>query len=103
MKMSSDTRKAISVILFYIALLFFLIGIAARLKMDFHSRLEICTPGLAVRRSGSAPWPGVQAQIRVHAMHRPRRGRVELVPQQCRRGRSHPRLQVSLGFVSYFF
>ena len=48
MKMSSDTRKAISVILFYMALLFFLIGMAARLKMDFHSRLEISTAGFAV-------------------------------------------------------
>jgi hypothetical protein len=48
MKMSSDTCKAISVILFYTALLFFLIGVAARLKMDFHSRLEISTAGFAV-------------------------------------------------------
>jgi hypothetical protein len=48
MKMSSDTRKAISVILFYTALLFFLIGMAARFKMDFHSRLEISTAGFAV-------------------------------------------------------
>jgi len=48
MKMSSDTRKAISVILFYMALLFFLIGMAARLKMDFHSRLEISTAGFGV-------------------------------------------------------
>jgi hypothetical protein len=48
MKMSSDTSKAISVILFYTALLFFLIGVAARFKMDFHSRLEISTVGFAV-------------------------------------------------------
>jgi hypothetical protein len=48
MKMSSDTRKAISVILFYMALLFFLIGMAARLKSDFHSRTEISTAGFAV-------------------------------------------------------
>jgi hypothetical protein len=48
MKMSSDTCKAISVILFYTALLFFLIGMAARFKMDFHSRLEISTAGFAV-------------------------------------------------------
>jgi hypothetical protein len=48
MKMSSDTRKGISVILFYTALLFFLIGMAARFKMDFHSRLEISTAGFAV-------------------------------------------------------
>jgi hypothetical protein len=48
MKMSSDTRKAISVILFYTALLFFLIGMAARLKSDFHSRAEISAAGFAV-------------------------------------------------------
>jgi hypothetical protein len=48
MKMSSDTCKAISVVLFYTALLFFLIGVAARFKMDFHSRLEISTVGFAV-------------------------------------------------------
>jgi hypothetical protein len=48
MKMSSDTSKAISVILFYTALLFFLIGMAARLKSDFHSRAEISTAGFAV-------------------------------------------------------
>ena len=48
MKMSSDTCKAISVILFYVALLCFLIGMAARLKTDFHSRLEISTIGFAV-------------------------------------------------------
>ena len=48
MKMSSDTCKAISVILFYMALLFFLIGMGARLKSDFHSRLEISTIGFAV-------------------------------------------------------
>ena len=48
MKMSSDTRRAISVILFYTALLFFLIGMAARLKSDFHSRMEISTAGFGV-------------------------------------------------------
>jgi glycerol uptake facilitator-like aquaporin len=48
MKMSSDTRRAISVIFFYTALLFFLIGMAARLKSDFHSRLEISTAGFTV-------------------------------------------------------
>jgi uncharacterized membrane protein len=45
MKMSSDTRRAISVILFYTALLFFLVGMAARLKSDFHARAEISTAG----------------------------------------------------------
>jgi ABC-type Fe3+-siderophore transport system permease subunit len=48
MQMSSDTKKAISVIFFYLALLSFLIGMAARLKSDFHSRLEISTAGFAV-------------------------------------------------------
>ncbi len=48
MKMSSDTRRAISVIFFYTALLFFLIGMAARLKESFHSRAEISTTGFTV-------------------------------------------------------
>jgi ABC-type Fe3+-siderophore transport system permease subunit len=48
MKMSSDTCKAISVIFFYTALLSFLIGTAARLKSDFHSRIEISTAGFTV-------------------------------------------------------
>jgi PGF-CTERM protein len=48
MKMSSDTKKAISVIFFYTALLFFLIGMAARLKESFHSRAEISTAGFTV-------------------------------------------------------
>jgi len=48
MKMSSDTRRAISVIFFYTALLFFLIGMAARLKESFHSRAEISTAGFTV-------------------------------------------------------
>ena len=48
MKLSADTQKAISVILIYLALLFFLIGIAARLKSEFHARLEISTAGFVV-------------------------------------------------------
>ena len=43
MKISPDTGKAISVILFYSALLFGLLGFAARMKMNFHGRLEIST------------------------------------------------------------
>jgi hypothetical protein len=43
MKMSSETRRALSVILFYTALLFSLLGFAARAKMNFHGRLEIST------------------------------------------------------------
>jgi hypothetical protein len=48
MKVSSDTQKALSIILIYLALLFFLIGIAARLKESFHSRAEISTAGFTV-------------------------------------------------------
>jgi hypothetical protein len=48
MKITSETKKAISLILMYLALLFFLIGMAARLKSDFHSRAEISTAGFTV-------------------------------------------------------
>ena len=48
MKISSETKKALSVIFFYTALLFFLIGTAARFKSDFHSRAEISTAGFTV-------------------------------------------------------
>jgi hypothetical protein len=48
MKLSADTQKAISLILIYLALLFFLIGIAARLKSEFQARLEISTAGFVV-------------------------------------------------------
>ena len=48
MKITSETKKAISVILIYLALLFFLIGMAARLKESFHSRAEISTAGFTV-------------------------------------------------------
>ena len=48
MKLSADTQKAISVILIYLALLFFLIAVAARLKSEFHARLEISTAGFVV-------------------------------------------------------
>ena len=46
MKISSETRKAIALILIYTALLFFLIGFAARMKSDFHHRSEISKAGL---------------------------------------------------------
>ena len=45
MKMSSDDQKAIGLILLCLGLLFFLIGLAARLKESFHSRAEISTTG----------------------------------------------------------
>jgi len=35
-------------LIIYLALLFFLIGMAARLKSDFHSRAEISTAGFTV-------------------------------------------------------
>jgi len=45
MKISSDDQKAIGVILLYLGLLFFLIGLAARLKESFQSRAEISSAG----------------------------------------------------------
>jgi multisubunit Na+/H+ antiporter MnhG subunit len=45
MKISSDDQKAVGLILLYLGLLFFLIGLAARLKESFHSRAEISTAG----------------------------------------------------------
>ena len=48
MKTTAETKKAISLILIYLALLFFLIGMAARLKESFHSRAEISTAGFTV-------------------------------------------------------
>ena len=48
MSMNPDDRKAISLILFYTALLFFLIGVAARMKSDFHARFEISKAGFVV-------------------------------------------------------
>ncbi len=45
MRMSSDDQKAIGLILICVGFLFFLIGLAARLKESFHSRAEISTAG----------------------------------------------------------
>ncbi|PYJ24693.1 MAG: hypothetical protein DME91_07800 [Verrucomicrobia bacterium] len=45
MKMSSNDQKAIGLILVCVGFLFFLIGLAARLKENFHSRAEISTAG----------------------------------------------------------
>jgi hypothetical protein len=45
MRISSDDQKAMGLILIYLGLLFFLIGLAARLKESFHSRAEISTAG----------------------------------------------------------
>lgn len=41
--MKADDEKGISIILIYTALLFFLIGLAGRIKMEFHYRAEIST------------------------------------------------------------
>jgi hypothetical protein len=46
--MNPSDKKAISLILFYTALLFFLIGLAARMKSDFHGRMEISKTGFVV-------------------------------------------------------
>ena len=46
--MKADDEKGISVILLYIALLFFLIGLAGRMKMQFHYRMEISTASWVV-------------------------------------------------------
>jgi len=45
MRMSSDDQRAIGLILLCLGFLFFLIGLAARLKESFHSRGEISTAG----------------------------------------------------------
>ena len=41
--MKADDEKGISVILLYTALLFFLIGLAGQMKMQFHYRAEIAS------------------------------------------------------------
>ena len=46
--MKADDEKGISVILIYIALLFFLLGLAAKMKMSFHHRAELSTAGFVV-------------------------------------------------------
>jgi multisubunit Na+/H+ antiporter MnhG subunit len=45
MRMSSDDQRAVGLILVCLGFLFFLIGLAARLKESFHSRAEISTVG----------------------------------------------------------
>jgi hypothetical protein len=46
--MKADDEKGISVILIYTALLFFLLGVAGRMKMQFHYRAEISTAGFVI-------------------------------------------------------
>ena len=45
MRMSSDDQRAVGLILICLGFLFFLIGLAARLKESFHSRAEISNVG----------------------------------------------------------
>jgi len=45
MKISADDRKAIGLILVCIGVLCFLIGLAAQLKENYHSRAEISSMG----------------------------------------------------------
>jgi hypothetical protein len=54
MKISSDDQKAIGVILLCLALLFFLIGLAGRLKEGFESRAEISTVGFTAAAIAAA-------------------------------------------------
>ena len=54
MRISSDDQKAIGVILIYLALLFFLIGLAAHLKEGFQSRAEISTAGFTAAAVAAA-------------------------------------------------
>ena len=46
--MKADDEKGISLILVYTALLFFLLGLAARMKMNFHHRMELSTAGFVI-------------------------------------------------------
>ena len=54
MRISSDDQKAIGLILIYLGLLFFLIGLAARLKESFHSRAEISAVGFTAAAIAAA-------------------------------------------------
>ncbi len=46
--MKTDDQRGVSVILIYTALLFFLIGLAGRMKADFHNRMEIANTAFIV-------------------------------------------------------
>ena len=54
MRMSSDDQRAIGLILICLGFLFFLIGLAARLKESFHSRAEISTVGFTAAAIAAA-------------------------------------------------
>jgi hypothetical protein len=46
--MKPEDEKGISVILIYTALLFCLLGVAAKLKMSYHYRMELSTGGFVI-------------------------------------------------------
>ena len=48
MKISTDDQRAIGLILFCIAVLSFLIGLAGHLKENYHSRGEISSTGFTI-------------------------------------------------------
>jgi hypothetical protein len=54
MKISSDDQRAIGVILLYLGLLFFLIGLAAQFKESFLSRVEISSTGFTAAAIAAA-------------------------------------------------
>ena len=54
MKISSDDQRAIGLILLCLGFLFFLIGLAARLKESFHFRGEISSTGFTAAAIAAA-------------------------------------------------
>jgi uncharacterized membrane protein YiaA len=48
MKISTDDQRAIGLIMFCVGVLSFLIGLAARLKENYHGRLEISSTGFTI-------------------------------------------------------
>ena len=48
MKISNDDQRAIGLILFWIAILSFLIGIAGHFKSEYHHRGEISSTGFTI-------------------------------------------------------
>ena len=46
--MKADDEKGISVILLYTGLLFLLLGFAARIKMNYHHRMELSNAGFVI-------------------------------------------------------
>ena len=46
--MKAEDEKGISVILLYTGLLFFLLGFAARIKMNYHYRVELSNAGFVI-------------------------------------------------------